>query len=79
MPRADCFPDFDKGIHGLREFPCIEAGGLIDIEGPVMMQVMVYVPYFLALLVRVVRHGTAARRAPKAEPGSSRQTAEAIA
>jgi Rieske 2Fe-2S family protein len=29
MPRADCFPDFDKGSHGLREFPCMEAGGLI--------------------------------------------------
>ena len=29
MPRADCFPDFDKGSRGLREFPSIEAGGLI--------------------------------------------------
>lgn len=29
MPRADCFPDFDKGTHGLKEFPSIEAGGLI--------------------------------------------------
>ena len=29
MPRADCFPDFDKGSHGLREFRSIEAGGLI--------------------------------------------------
>jgi len=29
MPRADCFPDFDKGSHGLKEFPSIEAGGLI--------------------------------------------------
>jgi nitrite reductase/ring-hydroxylating ferredoxin subunit len=29
MPRADCFPDFDKGSHGLREFKSIEAGGLI--------------------------------------------------
>jgi phenylpropionate dioxygenase-like ring-hydroxylating dioxygenase large terminal subunit len=29
MPRADCFPDFDKSTHGLREFPSIEAGGLI--------------------------------------------------
>ena len=29
MPRGDCFPDFDKGTHGLREFPCVEAGGLI--------------------------------------------------
>jgi len=29
MPRADCFPDFDKGENGLREFPCVEAGGLI--------------------------------------------------
>jgi glycine betaine catabolism A len=29
MPRADCFPGFDKSTHGLREFSCIEAGGLI--------------------------------------------------
>lgn len=29
MPRGDCFPDFDKSTHGLREFPCVEAGGLI--------------------------------------------------
>ena len=29
MPRGDCFPDFDKGQHGLKEFPCVEAGGLI--------------------------------------------------
>ncbi|HEY0629102.1 MAG TPA: SRPBCC family protein [Sphingomicrobium sp.] len=29
MPRADCFPDFDKSTHGLKEFPSLEAGGLI--------------------------------------------------
>jgi Rieske 2Fe-2S family protein len=29
MPRGDCFPDFDKGTHGLKEFPSLEAGGLI--------------------------------------------------
>ena len=29
MPRADCFPDFDKSTHGLREFASVEAGGLI--------------------------------------------------
>lgn len=32
---------------------------LIAIHGPVMMQVMVYVPYFVALLVRVLARGTA--------------------
>ncbi len=29
MPRADCFPDFDKGAHGLKGFRSLEAGGLI--------------------------------------------------
>ncbi len=29
MPRPDCFPDFDKSTHGLKEFPSVEAGGLI--------------------------------------------------
>jgi len=29
MPRADCFPDFDRESHGLREFRSLEAGGLI--------------------------------------------------
>jgi phenylpropionate dioxygenase-like ring-hydroxylating dioxygenase large terminal subunit len=29
MPRADCFPDFDKSCHGLREFKSVEVGGLI--------------------------------------------------
>lgn len=29
MPRADCFPDFDKASHGLKEFPSMEVGGLI--------------------------------------------------
>jgi glycine betaine catabolism A len=29
MPRADCFPDFDRSTHGLRKFPSLEAGGLI--------------------------------------------------
>lgn len=29
MPRGDCFPDFDKAGHGLKEFACVEAGGLI--------------------------------------------------
>ena len=29
MPRADCFPDFDKSTHGLKEFASVEAGGLI--------------------------------------------------
>ena len=29
MPRADCFPGFNKDAHGLREFRSIEAGGLL--------------------------------------------------
>lgn len=37
---------------------------LIAMRGPVMMQVMVYVPYFVALLIRVIGFGTAPRPAP---------------
>lgn len=36
---------------------------LIGIRGPVMMQIIVYVPFFIALLVRVVTLGTAPRSA----------------
>ena len=29
VPRVDCFPALDKANYSLREFPCVESGGLI--------------------------------------------------